>query len=100
MHKSDLERLFCRVLGMVGRGAQMWAILGHKESLKVYMFTDIAAILQFAIAMPIAHPRNCYRFPRQEKQCCIAIKGCDERSLAMCDFELRFQNPKPVLSAS
>ena len=25
--------------------------------------------------------------------------GCDGQSLAICDFELRFPNPKPILSA-
>ena len=27
------------------------------------------------------------------------MKGCDGKSLAICDFELRFLSPKPLLSA-
>ena len=38
-------------------------------------------------------------FRDKRKQCCIAILGCDEKSLAICDFGLRFMSPKPLLSA-
>ena len=44
--------------------------------------------LRSAIAMPIADPR---------KQRRIAILGCDGKSLAICDFGLRFLSPKRLL---
>ena len=55
--------------------------------------------LRFAITMPIADPRNLSDFWDKTKQCCIAIWGCDGNSLAICDFELQFLSPKPLLSA-
>ena len=30
---------------------------------------------------------------------CIAIQGCDGKSLAICDFELRFPGTQPILAA-
>ena len=53
----------------------------------------------FAIAVPIADPRNRSDFRDKRQQCCIAIYGCDGKSLAICDFGLRFLGPKPLLSA-
>ena len=40
---------------------------------------------RFAIAMPVADPEIARDVRGETKQCCIAIK-----SLAICDFELRF----------
>ena len=38
-------------------------------------------------------------FRDKRQQCCIAISGCDGKSLAICDFGLRFLSPKSLLSA-
>ena len=51
-------------------------------------------LLPFAIAMPIADPEIASDFRDKTKKSCIAIKGRDEKSLAICDFELRFPSPK------
>ena len=53
--------------------------------------------LRFAIAIPIADPRNCSDFRDKRKQCCTTIQRCDGKSLAICDFGLRL-SPKPLNS--
>ena len=61
--------------------------------------TEIAAI--FAICDCDAHrgPQKSRDFRNKRKQCRIAIWGCDGKSLAICDFGLRFLSPKTLLSA-
>ena len=55
--------------------------------------------LRFAVAIPIVGPRNRSHFRDKRKRCCIAISGCDGKSLAIWDFELRFLSQKPFLCA-
>ena len=38
-------------------------------------------------------------FRDKTQQCWIVIEGCNGKSLAICDFKLRFLSPKPFLSA-
>ena len=55
--------------------------------------------LRLAIAMPIADPRNRAISGTRQSDVALRFKGCDGKSLAICDFGLRFLSPKPLLSA-
>ena len=68
-------------------------------------FLDLSApksqrFLRFAIAMPIADPRNrAISETRQSNAALWLNSGCDWKPLAICDFELRLLSPKPLPSA-
>ena len=55
--------------------------------------------LRFAIAMPIADPGNRAISETRQSSVALRFKRCDGKSLAICDFRLRFLSPKPLLSA-
>ena len=55
--------------------------------------------LRFAIAMPIADPRNRAISETRDSNVALRFKGAMGKSLAICDFGLRFLSPKPLLAA-
>ena len=52
--------------------------------------------LRFAIAMPIADPRNRAISETRLSNVALRFKGAMERSLAICDVGLRFLSPEPL----
>ena len=89
----ERERSFFRSLGPLESeaGGRIFPFLSAPKSQRIF--------LRFAIAMAIAEPRNRSDFRNKRKQHCIAIQGCDGKSLAICDFGVRFPSPNPLLSA-
>ena len=61
---------------------EAWKLVSTKTLLQ----KAIAATFPIsAIAMPIVDPRNRWRFLRDKrKECCIAMQGCEGKSLANC----------------
>ena len=67
--------------------------VGHKAHRNRRGFCDLR------LRCPSRTPEITSDFGDKTKQCCIAIQGCDGKSLAICNVELRFPRQKPSLSA-
>ena len=54
--------------------------------------------LHMRLRCPSRTPEIASDFPDKAKHGCVAIQGCNGKSLAFWGFELRFLSPKPLLS--
>ena len=70
-----------------GRERVRFATLAHRNRSN---FGDLR------LRCPLRTPEIASGFADKAKQYCIAIQGCDGKSLAICDFELRFLSVKPL----
>ena len=63
-----------------------WACLAHRNRSD---FCDLQ------LRCPSPTPEIASDVQDMATQCCIVVQGCDGKSLAICDFELRILSPKP-----